>query len=104
MTVQETPVELVPGAARSSGPSVQDILDRERVPVPEVLRRTSYYYMGSDDLAKERYFSGKAYAEYVAWRAQHPADDLVTELLNVEFDDLTGERRKLSIEPNRSVS
>ena len=57
MTLQETPVELTRGAARSSGPSVQDILDRERVPVPEVLRRTSYYYMGSDDLAKERYYA-----------------------------------------------
>jgi cytochrome P450 len=49
-------------------------------------------------VTKERYFSGRAYAEYVAWRAQHPSDDLVTELLNVEFDDLTGERRTLSQE------
>ena len=57
MAVQETPVELAPGAARSAGPSVQDILDRERVPVPDVLRRSSYYYMGSDDLPKERWYS-----------------------------------------------
>jgi cytochrome P450 len=49
-------------------------------------------------VTKERYFSGKAYAEYVAWRAENPSDDLVTELLNVEFEDLTGERRKLSHE------
>jgi cytochrome P450 len=49
-------------------------------------------------VTKDRYFSGKAYADYVAWRAQHPSDDLVTELLNVEFDDLTGERRKLTQE------
>jgi cytochrome P450 len=49
-------------------------------------------------VTKERYFSGKAYAEYVAWRARNPSDDLVTELLNVEFDDLQGERRKLSQE------
>ena len=47
-------------------------------------------------VTKERYFSGKAYADYVAWRAQNPSDDLVTELLNVEFDDLAGKRRKLS--------
>jgi len=47
-------------------------------------------------VSKDRYFSGKAYAEYVAWRAANPSDDLVTELLNVEFDDLSGERRKLS--------
>jgi cytochrome P450 len=49
-------------------------------------------------ITKERYFSGKAYAEYVAWRAQNPSDDLVTELLEVEFDDLDGTRRKLSQE------
>lgn len=49
-------------------------------------------------VTKERYFSGNAYAEYVAWRARHPSDDLVTELLNVEFDDLAGKRRKLSQE------
>ena len=49
-------------------------------------------------VTKERYFSGRAYAEYVAWRAEHPSDDLVTELLNVEFEDLTGERRRLSQE------
>ena len=49
-------------------------------------------------VTKERYFSGKAYAQYVAWRADNPSDDLVTELLNVEFVDLTGEHRKLSQE------
>ena len=49
-------------------------------------------------VTKERYFSGRAYAEYVAWRAEHPSDDLVTELLNVEFEDLHGRWRKLSQE------
>ena len=49
-------------------------------------------------VTKERYFSGRAYAEYVAWRADNPSDDLVTDLLNVEFDDLEGVRRKLSQE------
>jgi len=47
-------------------------------------------------VTKDRYFSGKAYAEYVAWRAANPSDDLVTELLTVEFEDLDGERRRLS--------
>jgi cytochrome P450 len=49
-------------------------------------------------VTRERYFSGRAYAEYVAWRVDNPTDDLVTELLNVEFIDLTGERRRLSQE------
>jgi cytochrome P450 len=37
-------------------------------------------------------------AEYVDWRAQHPSDDIVTELLNVEFEDETGNRRRLDRE------
>ncbi len=34
-------------------------------------------------------------AEYVDWRADNPSDDIVTELLNVEFEDETGTRRRL---------
>jgi cytochrome P450 len=49
-------------------------------------------------VTKERYFSGRAYADYVTWRAKNPSDDLVTELLNVEFEDLSGTRRTLSHE------
>ena len=36
------------------------------------------------------------FEEYVDWRAQHPSDDLMTELLQAEFDDVDGERRRLS--------
>ena len=47
-------------------------------------------------IEKDHYFDGKFYAEYVAWREQNPSDDLVTELLNVEFEDHTGVTRKLT--------
>ena len=33
--------------------------------------------------------------DYVDWRERHPADDLMTELLEAEFDDETGTRRGL---------
>jgi cytochrome P450 len=39
---------------------------------------------------------GALFAEYIDWRADHPSDDLMTELLNVEFEDETGTTRKLS--------
>ena len=39
---------------------------------------------------------GSMFAEYIEWRAKHPADDLMTALLNAEFDDDTGTVRKLS--------
>jgi cytochrome P450 len=39
---------------------------------------------------------GEDFEEYVDWRAQHPSDDLMTALLNAEFEDETGTVRKLS--------
>ena len=34
--------------------------------------------------------AGEMFAEYIDWRAEHPSDDLMTELLNAEFEDETG--------------
>jgi len=39
-----------------------------------------------------------AFAEYIDWRVDHPSDDLMTELLQAEFDDETGTRRRLTRE------
>ena len=36
------------------------------------------------------------FADYVDWRAEHPSDDLMTELLTAEFDDETGTTRRLT--------
>jgi cytochrome P450 len=36
------------------------------------------------------------FEEYIEWRASHPSDDLMTELLEAEFDDATGTRRRLT--------
>ncbi|RAV18305.1 cytochrome P450 [Mycolicibacterium sp. GF69] len=44
------------------------------------------------------YFNGNMFRDYVNWRAQNPSDDLVTELLNVEFTDVDGTVRRLSTE------
>ncbi len=38
------------------------------------------------------------FADYIDWRAKHPSDDLMTELLQAEFEDVDGARRKLSRE------
>jgi cytochrome P450 len=37
-------------------------------------------------------------ADYIDWRADHPSDDLMTELLNAEFNDETGAMRRLTRE------
>ena len=34
--------------------------------------------------------TGEIFADYIDWRAEHPSDDLMTELLNAEFEDETG--------------
>jgi len=38
------------------------------------------------------------FAEYIDWRAKHPSDDLMTELLNAEYEDVEGNVRTLSRE------
>lgn len=49
-------------------------------------------------VSKDNYFNGNMFRDYVAWREENPSDDLVTELLNVEFDDVDGRARRLSTE------
>ena len=39
-------------------------------------------------------FVGAGFEEYIDWREKHPSDDLMTELLNVEFKDETGTTRR----------
>jgi cytochrome P450 len=40
--------------------------------------------------------TGEIFAAYIDWRATHPSDDIMTELLNVEFVDETGTPRRLT--------
>jgi cytochrome P450 len=42
------------------------------------------------------FVTGAMFADYVDWRAEHPSDDIMTELLNVEFTDETDSVRKLT--------
>ena len=40
--------------------------------------------------------SGSGFEEYIEWRATHPSDDLMTDLLQAEFEDETGITRRLT--------
>jgi cytochrome P450 len=42
--------------------------------------------------------SGNIFAEYIDWRAEHPSDDIMSQLLYSEFEDETGEKRRLTRE------
>jgi cytochrome P450 len=37
-----------------------------------------------------------AFEEYIDWRSEHPSDDLMTELLQAEYEDSEGTRRRLT--------
>lgn len=47
-------------------------------------------------IAQDRLVTGDVFAEYIDWRAKHPSDDLMTELLHAEFEDEAGTRRRLT--------
>ncbi|HET9612293.1 MAG TPA: cytochrome P450 [Acidimicrobiales bacterium] len=38
----------------------------------------------------------QVFEEYIDWRADHPSDDLMTELLQAEYTDVDGNRRRLT--------
>jgi cytochrome P450 len=42
--------------------------------------------------------SGAMFGDYIDWRAEHPSDDLMTELIRAEFEDETGTVRRLTRE------
>ena len=46
--------------------------------------------------AEEGMASGEIFEKYIDWRAKNPSDDIISELLNVEFEDETGTVRNLS--------
>lgn len=48
------------------------------------------------DVKQEEIASGAMFEDYIDWRTEHPSDDLMTQLLNAEFEDESGRTRKLS--------
>jgi cytochrome P450 len=47
---------------------------------------------------KEGSLLGSGFEEYVDWRMENPSDDLMTELMNAEFEDENGEKQRLTRE------
>jgi cytochrome P450 len=48
------------------------------------------------DVVAENIGESEFFADYIDWRATHPSDDLMTDLLHAEFEDETGTTRRLS--------
>lgn len=47
------------------------------------------------DFSAETMLNGEFFGQYIDWRAQHPSNDIMTELLNAEFEDETGTVRRM---------
>jgi cytochrome P450 len=41
------------------------------------------------------HMGGAMFADYIDWRAEHPSDDIMTQLMYAEFEDETGATRRL---------
>ena len=48
------------------------------------------------EVKEESVANGDMFADYIDWRAEHPSDDLMTHLLNAEFEDEAGQIRTLT--------
>jgi cytochrome P450 len=62
-------------------------LELESAEMPEMLERMANAQSQSE-----------IFGDYVDWRYQNPSDDLMTELLTAEYEDIDGERKKLTRE------
>ena len=75
-------------------PDQEAIRDR----IDDGLRLTESGMPDMDKAFTDGMNAGDGFAEYIDWRATHPSDDLMTELLNAEFEDETGTVRRLTRE------
>jgi cytochrome P450 len=72
-------------------PEEDQVAIRDRI--DEGLRLDDDTEVPSGDLALA---GSELFSDYIDWRAEHPSDDLMTKLLNAEFEDETGTTRKLT--------
>ena len=48
------------------------------------------------EVSQDVTFGSDMFTDYIDWRVEHPSDDLMTELLQAEFEDETGTTRRLT--------
>ena len=67
-------------------PEEDQVAIRDRI--DEGLRLDDDTEVPTGDLALA---GAELFSDYIDWRAEHPSDDLMTQLLNAEFEDETGD-------------
>ncbi len=74
------------------------IPDEDRDAVRERVDASLRTEAGKPMKIEQTSFQGEGFEEYIDWREKNPSSDLMTELLNVEFLDPEGVKRKLTRE------
>ncbi len=77
------------GIPESDQEAIRDTID-------DGLRLTESAMPDVDAAYAQGMTAGEGFAEYIEWRATHPSDDLMTDLLNAEFEDETGTVRRMT--------
>lgn len=74
------------------------IPDEERDVVRERVDASLRTEEGKPMEVSQASYKGEGFEDYIAWREKNPGDDLMTQLLHVEFTDVEGVKRKLTRE------
>jgi cytochrome P450 len=74
------------------------IPEADQMAIRNQVENTIHNKSGEPAEADMANFEGAMYASYIDWRVDHPSDDLMTSLLNVEFEDEEGVTRRLTRE------
>jgi len=64
--------------------------------IDEALRLEDPDAVGADIENRKNAIDGSIFSDYIDWRVEHPSDDLMTDLLRAEFEDVTGTTRTLT--------
>jgi cytochrome P450 len=75
-------VGMLIGIPEEDRTAVRDFYDRQR----------------TEHIDGQHALGGEIFSDYIDWRVEHPSDDIMTQLLNVEFEDETGATRRLTRE------
>ena len=60
------------------------------------MRAYNDWHIDEDVYKRQIQNQSAIFQEYIDWRAENPADDIMTELLTAEFQDVDGQRRRLT--------
>jgi cytochrome P450 len=66
---------------------------REKIDESLRLTESGMPVLSAEGLAEDQ---SSLFDDYINWRADHPSDDVMTELLHAEFEDATGTRRRMT--------